>query len=75
MVCHNSPHGAGETHEIAEDGRRIDIKPLAVNWGNADLRVTWEGNYAFCSFKCLSDWAAGKAAEHDNHTLQEGSGA
>lgn len=71
MVCHNSPQGAGDTHQIPDGARRLDLQ-FAVDWGDADLRDSHAKPLVFCSFKCLSEWAAAKAAEHDGHVLQEG---
>lgn len=45
---------------------------LAVDWGADDLREAWNGNYLFCSFKCLTQWASEKAAQHDGKVLTEG---
>lgn len=45
---------------------------LAVDWGAADLRAAWNGSYELCSFGCLAQWAAEKAAQHDGKVLVEG---
>lgn len=74
MVCANSPHGAPERHEIPDGARCVEIRPMLVNWGDDDIRADWEGSYVFCSFGCLAEWAAAKAAEHDQHVLKEGTG-
>lgn len=71
VVCGNPLR---DRHEIADGDRRVDIRPLAVNWGDGDLRADWEGNYFFCSFGCLSDWASEKASQHDGRVVVEGTG-
>lgn len=45
---------------------------LSLEWGADDLRAPWDGEYEFCSFKCLAQWASEKAAVHDGHVLVEG---
>lgn len=61
-----------DKHEIPDGGRRLEIKPLTIDWGSSDLRDGWQGDYTFCSFACLSEWAAARAAEHDEHVLVDG---
>lgn len=68
MLC-NAPVRAEDAHEIGD--REIHISPLAVKWG--DIRDDWQGDYSFCSFKCLADWATEKSAQHDGHVLEHGS--
>jgi actin-related protein len=70
-ACHSSPHGAAETHEIPDGARRLDLT-FTVDWGDDDLRGSHEKPLTFCSFKCLSEWAATKAADHDGNVLKEG---
>lgn len=65
VVCQNPKR---DRHECAE--RLISIEPLAVKWG--DIRDDWQGDYSFCSFQCLSEWASEKADQHDGHVLREG---
>jgi hypothetical protein len=57
--------------EIPWGERRIDAT-VTVNWGEADLRADWTGVYSFCSFRCVADYATGRAGEHDGVTLVEG---
>jgi hypothetical protein len=71
FVCHNSPNGAGDTHEIPVGARRLDLT-FAVDWGDEDLRDSHSKPLVFCSFACLAAWAEAKADEHDQHTLEEG---
>jgi hypothetical protein len=65
VPCNNPSR---ERHDCGD--REISIEPLAIKWG--DIRDDWQGDYSFCSFRCLADWAAEKAAQHDGHVLQEG---
>ena len=59
-------------HELpGEGGRRVT---LGVEWGAADLRDNWEGDYVFCDFRCLAAKAVEWACEHDGHVLREGVG-
>lgn len=71
MTCCNSPNGATDTHQIPDGARSLALS-FTVDWGDDDLRVSHEKPLTFCSFKCLSEWAAGKVAEHDGHVLTEG---
>jgi hypothetical protein len=68
VVCQNP---ARPTHEIADGGRKITLTGVVV-WGQADLRDDWTGDYVFCSFACLSEWAALRADDHDGVVLREG---
>lgn len=70
-VCGFSANGAGDVHEIADGARRVDVA-VRVDWGADDARATHEKPLSFCSFNCLSEWAAAKAAEHDDRLVVEG---
>lgn len=59
--------------EIAKGERHITLT-AGIDWGANDLRKPWQGDYVFCSFGCLSDWASARAADHDGHVLKEGQG-
>lgn len=82
MICQNPGHkietrdetGRPVTvpYDIPTGDRSLRISPLAVNWGTDDLRDDWQGDYTFCSFKCLKEWADAKAADHDGRTVKEG---
>lgn len=63
---------ARDRHELVVGGRRIEITPVAVDWGADDLRESWSGALAFCSFACLAGWANDKADQHDGRVLKEG---
>lgn len=67
-LCSWSANGAGDTHEIAEGQRRLDVT-VAIDWGTDDARDDHEKTVPFCSFKCLSAWAAGRAIAHDGRTV------
>jgi hypothetical protein len=67
LQCHNPTR---ERHEIPEGDRRVSL--VRIDWGKADLREGWEGEYRFCSFRCLAEWAAEKADQHDGRVLVEG---
>lgn len=69
VVC-NGP--GGERHEIAEGKRRITIPVLHIDWSDEDIREDWQGDYVFCSFGCLEEWATEKAADHDGRVVKEG---
>lgn len=68
LLCNNP---ARDRHEIVDGDRKVTIS-LGLTWGQRDLRDDWRGDYAFCSFGCLGEWAAERAAEHDHHVLVEG---
>lgn len=68
IICQNPSR---PTHEIADGGRKITLSALIV-WGQKDLRDDWSGGYVFCSFQCLSEWAAARAGDHDGVVLREG---
>lgn len=58
--------------EIAPDARTIQVD-VWVDWGSDDLRPQPDPKrYVFCSFKCASDWAADRAAAHDDVVVKEG---
>lgn len=67
-LCSYSANGAGDTHEIADGQRRIDVT-LAIDWGANDERNDHEKTIPFCSFDCLSKYAAGRAIAHDGRTV------
>lgn len=71
MPCHYTAAGAGDTHEIPDGNRRLDLR-FTVDWGDEDLRVSHTKPLTFCSFGCLSKWAAAKELDHDGHVLKEG---
>lgn len=58
-------------HTIADGARKVTLSAIIV-WGQDDLRDDWTGDYVFCSFACLSQWAATRAAVHDGVVLREG---
>jgi hypothetical protein len=68
MLCNNP---ARERHEIIHGEDRM-ISLIRVDWGKNDLREDWEGEYRWCSFRCMADWAQEKASQHDGHVLVEG---
>lgn len=68
MLC-NAPVTAPEAHEIAD--RRIMVN-VSVDWGKDDVRAPWSGEYQFCSFGCLEEWATDRAVEHDGRVVTEG---
>lgn len=70
-ACQFTANGAGDTHDIPAAARRLDLS-FTVDWGYEDLRVSHTKPLTFCSFGCLSKWAAVKAGEHDGHVLKEG---
>lgn len=61
-VCAYTAGGAGDTHPIED--RRLDVH-VEVHWGASDPRADHGKDYAFCSFRCLSLWAAGRADTHE----------
>jgi hypothetical protein len=67
VICANP---TSDRHDIGPDDRRISV--VKVDWGKADLREKWAGEYVFCCFLCLADWAQQKAAQHDGVVLIEG---
>lgn len=50
-------------HKDLPDGQRTITIRLAVEWG--DERGIHEKDVSFCSFRCVSEWAAGRAEQHD----------
>lgn len=68
VMCHNP---VGDRHEIPDGDRKITLTAIVV-WGANDLRDDWTGDYTFCSFACLADWATERASDHDGHELHEG---
>jgi hypothetical protein len=68
VLCQNPER---DRHEISEGARKIDVD-LRVDWGADDQRSGHAKTVSFCSFACLAEWAAGRAAEHDAHVLVEG---
>jgi hypothetical protein len=66
--CHNP---TGERHEIPGGARRLDLT-FRVDWGGDDLREPHAKPLTFCSFACLTAWAADRAEHHDGVTLMEG---
>lgn len=68
VVCQNPEL---PTHEIADGARKVTLSAVIV-WGQDDLRGDWTGDYVFCSFACLSQWAATRATDHDGVVLREG---
>lgn len=68
VFCQNP---ADAKHEIADGDRKITLTGIVV-WGEQDLRDDWTGDYVFCSFKCVSEWAATRAADHDGVVLRDG---
>ena len=69
VLCMNPER---DRHTIAKGERRIDITPLAVDWGATDVRPSWQGTYTFCCFECLAAWASERAADHDGRVVSEG---
>jgi hypothetical protein len=63
--------GAGHVHEIADGARRLALR-FDVDWGDDDLRNSFEKPMVFCSFNCLSAWAQGRADQHDGVTVKDG---
>ena len=74
MKC-NAPVSAAEAHKIPAGGRRITIPALSIRWGDKDIRDDWVGDYTFCCFQCLAEWATEKSEQHDDRTLVEGDSA
>lgn len=70
-VCHHSPTGAGAAHEIPKGGRRLDLA-FSVDWGDDDVRDSHRKPLSFCSFGCLSAWAAERGTQHDGQVVSEG---
>ena len=68
VVCQNPEL---PTHEIADGARKVTLSAIVV-WGQQDLRADWTGDYVFCSFACLSQWAGTRAADHDGVVLRDG---
>jgi hypothetical protein len=68
VVCQNP---AGDRHEIAEGARKVTLTGTVV-WGENDIRAEWTGDYVFCSFGCLAEWATQRAIDHDGVVLREG---
>lgn len=68
VQCQNP---ARDPHQIDDGARKITLT-AAVVWGQEDARGDWTGDYVFCSFGCLSEWAANRAADHDGVVLREG---
>lgn len=68
VVCQNPDR---DRHEIPDGGRKLTLTGIVV-WGQQDLRDDWTGSYVFCSFACLSEWAAARASDHDGVVLREG---
>lgn len=64
MVCYCK-------REMPDGVRRIHFA-VSVDWGMKDLRADWQGTYDFCSFKCVAEWAADRAAAHDAHVVTDG---
>lgn len=67
-LCSYSANGATDTHEIGVGDRQLDVT-LAINWGDDDERADHAKVSSFCSFDCLSKWAAGRAIAHDGRTV------
>lgn len=68
VLCQNP---ARDPHTIDDGARKITLTGTVV-WGQDDLRGDWTGDYVFCSFACLSEWAALRATDHDGVVLREG---
>jgi hypothetical protein len=68
VSCHNP---ARPPHLIADGDRTLQVA-VTVQWGDKDLRDDWTGGYVFCSYACLAEYAALRAADHDSVTLTEG---
>lgn len=69
MTLCNAPLTAPEAHEITD--RRIMLN-VSVDWGTKDVRAPWSGEYQFCSFGCLEEWATDRAVDHDGRFVVEG---
>jgi len=65
MLCENPKR---ERHDIPDGGRKIELNAV-VNWGDDDQRDDHAKTRRFCSFACLADWAAERAAQHDGRVL------
>lgn len=72
-TCAN-PVTAPEAHQIPDGARRVMVA-VSVDWGTDDLREPWSGEYAFCSFGCLEEWATARAVDHDGRKVVEGTQA
>lgn len=70
-VCHYSAAGASDTHEIPDGARRLDLR-FDVDWGADDIRASHGKPLTFCSFGCLSKWAADRGEQHDGVTVKDG---
>lgn len=70
-VCHHSAAGASDTHQIPDGARRLDLR-FDVDWGDDDIRASHGKPLSFCSFACLSAWAADRVAQHDGVTVKDG---
>lgn len=68
VACQNP---ARDPHQIADGARKVTLSAIVV-WGEQDLRGDWTGDYTFCSFGCLSEWAATRAGDHDGRVLVDG---
>lgn len=71
MTLCNAPVTAPEAHEIKNGARNIHVT-VSVDWGKEDLRHPWYGEYRFCSFGCLEEWATEQAVKHDGRVVTEG---
>lgn len=67
-LCNNATK---QKHELVEGDRKVTIA-LGLTWGQRDIRDEWKGDYAFCSFQCLAEWATSRGVEHDQHVLVDG---
>lgn len=55
--------------EIEPGARQVT---MTVDWGKEDLRDTWAGPFAYCSFGCAADHFRDLAVKHDGHVVVEG---
>lgn len=70
-VCNYSTAGATDLHTIPDGARTLSLT-FDVDWGDTDLRESHSKPLTFCSFRCLTGWAADKAAQHDSVTVTDG---
>ena len=68
VLCQNPTR---PKHQIADGDRKVTLTAIIV-WGQDDERGDWTGDYVFCSFGCLADWAATRAGDHDGIVLRNG---
>lgn len=68
MICGNP---ARPRHEIADDARKVELQ-FSIDWGDDDVRDSHTKPLTFCSFACLSEWAAAKSGEHDGVAIVDG---